>query len=211
MDVTKAPPPGTPPSRSTAASSAETGSQAPATPAPAIQADRANIRPLDVPAALQILLAEIRASFELTALNIGTEANASMDANGSMDNPPQSARAIVQVFLQALPEQDGEDAPAWLAAVSRAEATLQAGLDRGIAAISAWRNVPAMVVDAARETQQWVLGALGEETQNPAWLRPEWAGFAPSLERFRRRRRLARRRLIDPDYVERNADDSDAK
>jgi hypothetical protein len=49
---------------------------------------------------------------------------------------------------------------------------------------------------------------LSEDTQNPALLRPEGAGFAPSLERFRRRRRLARRRLLDPDYRETNADDS---
>jgi len=41
---------------------------------------------------------------------------------------------------------------------------------------------------------------LGDEPQNPLWRRPEWVGLAPQLQRFWRRRRLAHRRLMDPDY-----------
>jgi hypothetical protein len=154
---------------------------------------------------LQILLAEIRASFESTALSVGA------DANTSMDSPLQAAREIVNTFLLSIPAEDSVAAPAWTAVVSQAEAELQAGLDRAITAISAWRDVPVRVVDAAKETQQWVSGALADDGQHPAWLRPEWAGLAPGLERFWRRRRLARRRLIDPDYPKRSFEDSDEK
>jgi hypothetical protein len=163
-------------------------------------ADRANIRPLDMPAALQILIAEVRASFELTALNMEP------DVNILADTPPQAARAVLQLFLQSVPEE-APSIPGWAAAVAQAENSLQAGLDRGIAAVVAWRDVPSIVVDAAKDTHALIFSALSDEPQNPAWLRPEWAGFAPRLERFWRRRRLARRRLTDPDYRERNADD----
>jgi hypothetical protein len=198
MDVTKTPPLAPPPSGSVAASVPGAGSQSSATVAAAL--DRADIRPLDVPAALRILIAEVRASFDLTALGMES------DANVLADSPPQAARAIVQLFLQAIP-QEGPDMPAWIAAVSHVEAAVQAGLDRGIAAIVAWRDVPPMVVGAAKDTHALIFSALSDDTQNPAWLRPEWAGFAPRLERFRRRRRLARRGLTDPDYAEKKIDD----
>ena len=53
---------------------AEQGPQSPANAAPI--ADRADIRPLDIPAALQILLAEVRAAFELQAVAMGMRARA---------------------------------------------------------------------------------------------------------------------------------------
>jgi hypothetical protein len=155
---------------------------------------------LDVPAALQILIAEVRASFELTALSMEP------DANILADSAPQAARAVLQLFLQGVPEQ-APSIPAWAAAVARAEDSLQAGLDRGMTAIVLWRDVPPIVVDVAKETRALISSALSDDAQNPAWLRPEWAGFTPRLERFWRRRRLARRRLTDPDHSERNADD----
>jgi hypothetical protein len=198
VDVTKTAPLGSQPARPSTASAPQTGSQS--APTVAAATDRANIRPLDVPAALQILIAEVRASFELTALSMES------DANIPIDGPPQAARAVLQLFLQAVPEE-APSMPAWTAAVAQAEGSLQAGLDQGIAAIAAWRDVPTIVVDAGRETHALVFSALSDDAQNPAWLRPEWAGFAPLLERFWRRRRLARRRLTDPDYPQRNLDD----
>ena len=198
MDVTKTPPPGPPPTRPSAASAPETGSQTP--PAAAGATDRADIRPLDVPAALQILIAEVRASFELTALSMAPGANI------PVDSPAQAARALLQLFLQWVPEE-APSIPAWTAAVARADGSLQAGLDQGLAAIVAWRDVPASVVDAAKETRALAFSALSDDGLNPAGLRPEWAGLAPRLERFRRRRRLARRGLTDPDHHKRNADD----
>jgi hypothetical protein len=198
MDVTKTPPPGLAPPSSGTASSPDAGVRTPQ--GIAVVADRADIRPLDIPAALQILLAETRASFELTALSMGT------DAGILADSPPQAARAILQVFLQAMPE-GAVDVPTWAAALVTAETSLHAGLDRAVDAIATWREVPGMVIDAAKEVQVMVSSALNDDLPNPIWLRPEWAGLAPRLERFRRRRRFARRHLSDPDYPTRNFDD----
>lgn len=198
MDVTKTLPPGLAPPRAGTASSPDDGVRSPARVA--VVADRADIRPLDIPAALQILLAEVRAAFELTALSMET------DAGILADGPPQAARAILQVFLQATP-QGAVDVASWAAALVTAETSLQAGLDRALAAIAAWRDVPAIVADAAKEVQALVVSALNDDLPNPVWLRPEWAGLAPRLEKFWRRRRFARRQLSDPDYPTRKFDD----
>jgi hypothetical protein len=198
MDVTKTLPPGLAPPRAGTASSPDEGVRSPA--GVAVVADRADIRPLDIPAALQILLAEVRAAFELTALSMGT------DAGILADSPPQAARAILQVFLQAVPE-NAIDVPTWAAAVESAETSLQAGLERASAAIAGWREVPAIVIDAAKEVQASLSSALNDDLPNPLWLRPEWAGLAPRLEKFCRRRRFARRHLSDPDYPTRKFDD----
>jgi hypothetical protein len=198
MDITKMPAPATAAARSPAAPPAEQGPQSPPSAAPI--ADRADIRPLDIPAALQILLAEVRAAFELLAV--------AMDSNTSeaVTSPPQAARALLQMLLSAMPD-GSSSVPAWSAALARVETALQTGLDRGIDAVAAWRDVPALVVDAAKEARTLVFSTLGEEPLSPAGLRPEWAGLAPRLERFWRRRRLARRHLTDPDYSSRSVDD----
>lgn len=133
-----------------------------------------------------------------------------VDTNDIADSPSQAARAVLQVFLQAMPE-DAASLPSWAAALAQAETALQAGLDRGIAAISAWQDVPAMVVDAAKGARALVFTALSAESQNPLWTWPEWAALAPRLERFWRRRRLARRQLTDPDQPERSFDDNNER
>jgi len=187
--------------RTPTASPAEQGPQSPANSQPI--ADRADIRPLDIPAALQILLAEVRASFELEAVATG------QDAIEAANTPPQAARALLQMVLSAMPDESAS-MPAWSAALARVETALQAGLDRGIDTVSVWRDVPPIVMDASREVRALVFSALADEPQNPAWLRPEWAGLAPRSERFWRRRRLARRLLTDPDYSPGNLDDDSA-
>ena len=190
MDVTKLPAPGAAATQTPTIPPGEPGSQSPANIAPI--ADRADIRPLDIQAALQILLAEVRASFDLQAvLMIG-------DGGVVLDNPAQAARAVVEIVVQSMP--DVLDVPVWTAALARAEAALQIGLERAIDVVTVWRDVPAAVVDAVKETRTSVFAVLGDEPQNPIWARPEWALLAPRLERFRRRRRIARRRLTDPDY-----------
>jgi hypothetical protein len=198
MDVTKMPAPATAAARTPTAPPAERGPQSPANAAPI--ADRADIRPLDVPAALQILLAEVRAAFELVALAMGE------DANEAANSPPQAARTLLQMVMRAVPEESAS-MPAWNAELARVETALQTGLDRGIDAVTVWRDVPPIVVDAAQEARTLVFSALGDDPQNPVWLRPEWAGLAPKFERFWRRRRLARRRLTDPDYPSGSLDD----
>jgi hypothetical protein len=205
MDVTKMPAPAGAAARTPTAPPAEQGPQSPANAAPI--ADRADIRPLDVAAALQILLAEVRSAFELLAVAMGEE------ANEVVNSPPQAARALLQMVLRAMPEETGSTLeetagmPAWNAELVRIETALQTALDRGIDAVTIWRDVPPIVVDAAQEARTLVFSALGDDPQNPAWLRPEWVGLAPKFERFWRRRRLARRRLTDPDYPSGNLDD----
>jgi len=184
--------------RTPTAPPAEQGPQSPANAEPI--ADRADIRPLDIPAALQILLAEVRASFELEAVATG------QDANEAANTPPQAARALLQMVLSAMPDESAS-MPAWNIALARVETALQAGLDRGIDTVSAWRDVPPIVMDASREVRALVFSALADEPQNPAWLRPEWAGLGAKFERFWRRRRLARRLLTDPDYSHGRIDD----
>jgi hypothetical protein len=103
------------------------------------------------------------------------------------------------MVLNAMPDESAS-MPAWNAMLTRVEASLQTGLDRGIDAVSMWRDVPPIVVEASTEVRTLVLSTLGDDPQNPAWLRPEWAGLAPRFERFWRRRRKARRQLTDPDY-----------
>jgi hypothetical protein len=198
MDVTKMPASVTGLARAPTTAPAEQGPQSPANAAPI--ADRADIRPLDIPAALQILLAEVRAAFELQALAMGG------DAGESLTSVPQAARALLQMVLRAMPDESAS-VPAWSAALMRVETALQSGLDRGIDAVTVWRDVPVMVVDAAKDTRALVFSTLGDEAQNPLWLRPEWAGLAPVFERFWRRRRLARRFLTDPDHSPGSVDD----
>jgi hypothetical protein len=197
MDVTKLPAPGAAANRTATASPADLGSQSPAN-VPAI-ADRADIRPLDIPAALQILLAEVRASFDLQALLM-------VGSGLSLDNPAQAARVLVEMVVQAMPD-DVASVASWSAALSRVETALQAGIERAISAVTAWHDVPAAVLDAAKETRAVVFAVLGDETPNPIWLRPEWVGLAPRFERFRRRRRIARRHLTDPDHAPGSFDD----
>ena len=183
MDVTKLPAQGAAAIRTPTMTAAEPGSQSPANIAAV--ADRADIRPLDIPAALQILLAEVRASLDLQALHMGGEGSA------VLSTPPQAARVLVELVVQSLP---GEAAvPAWTAALVHVETALPIGLERAIDAVTAWRDVPVAVVDATKETRALVFSILGDDPQSPLWLRPEWAGLAPRFERFWRRRRIARR------------------
>jgi len=186
--------------RTPTAPPAEQGPQSPASAATI--ADRADIRPLDVTAALQILLAEVRAAFELQAIAIDSNAS----ANEPPASPPQAARVLLQMVLSAMPDESAS-VPAWNAALARVEPALQTGLDRGIDAVTAWRDVSAIVVDASKEVRVLVFSTLGDDPQNPAWLRPEWVGLAPKFARFWRRRRKARRALADPDYSSGGRDD----
>jgi hypothetical protein len=197
MDVTKMPPPGSA-ARSPTVSASESGSQRAANATAA--SDRADIRPLDTPAALQILLAEVRAAFELQAVAMGA------DAIGTADSPLQAARTLLQMVVLAMPDE-APSIPAWSALLMRIEEALRTGLDRGIDAVTAWRDVPAIVVDAAKETRALVFSMLGDQSDNPIWMRPEWTGLASVFERFWRRRRRARRHLTDPDSFAGNLDD----
>jgi hypothetical protein len=185
MEIPKLPPADAQSARVAPATTAQRGpASLPETAAPA---DRADIRPLDVAAALQILLAEMRSGFELPADDVPAQ------------NPPQAARALLEVFLRAVPEDAG-DAAAFTSALERVQWVMQSNIERAIGVVTAWRDVPAQVVEAVNEAHAQFLYALSNEPRSPLWLRPEWVGLAPKFQRFWRRRHAARRRLTDPDY-----------
>jgi hypothetical protein len=201
MDVTKLPAPDLAANRSSLGTAAEQASLPPEKN-PSL-ADRSDISPLDIPAALQILLAEVGDAF-------GLGPDSMSGATAIPASPVQAARALVEMVMQAMPD-DAPDVSAWTAALVRVETALQTGLERALEVITAWRDVPQAVVGAAKESRAITYSVLGDEPQNPLWLRPEWAGLAPRLERFCRRRRLARRRLMDPDYSPGSLGDTDEK
>ena len=162
-------------------------------------ADHADIRPLGTIGALQILIAEVRASLVLTLEVAISQSPANAQGPVIAQDSTQAAHELLQMFLREIPE-DASDAPAWTDTLVRVEAAVQSGMERALGVVTQWRDVPAAAVDAVKDTQVLFLSALGDEPMDPLWLRPEWAGLAPIFHRFRRRRRIARRRLTDPDY-----------
>jgi hypothetical protein len=207
-----------------AAAAPERGAPPPSGAASAL--DRADIKPLDVSAALQILVAEVREAFTLLLIEAGDTSNpgsaggaadpytgagnavAAADIGtavpiGNAGNPDSagnvgSARALVDTVLQSLPET--LDEAAWSEALPQVEAALQAGVQRAFDVVNGWRDVSPVVLEATQASAKLALQVLSDEPQNPLWLRPEWLAMAPRLARFWRRRRKLRRRLTDPDY-----------
>lgn len=172
--------------------------------------DQPDIRPLDVPGGLQILMAETRAAFQEIAEFVAAPAPQSFgtSVDAAPGNSTQAARQLVELLLQSLPENI-EDPAVWTAALLRAESALEVGLQQSVSTVANWREVPDVVVDGVAQSAALVLQALSEEMPNPLWLRPEWVGLAPRLQRFSRRRRAARRRLTDPDHWQGSLDDDE--
>jgi hypothetical protein len=164
---------------------------------------------LDVQGALQILLAEVRAALDLALLDAASSpAVPDGPVAPAPAGPLQAAREGVEWVLRSLPE-DSTDVGVWSEALPRIDAALQSGLDRAFGVIDSWRGVPLTVAASARDAGALIANALGDEPLNPFWLRPEWLGLAPRLQRLRRRRRVLKRRLIDPDSGPQNFDDSE--
>jgi hypothetical protein len=183
----------------------ERGTAPPGGAAPAL--DRADIKPLDLPAALQILIAEARESLVSLLIEAGGAGDAGHAAGAvgagawppaNVDTPSSAARVLIEMMLQALP--DTADEAAWDVALPRVEAALQSAVQRAVDVVSAWRDVPPIVVQMTRESVGLVSQVLGDEPRNPLWLTPEWLTMTPRLARFWRRRRILRRRLTDPDH-----------
>jgi hypothetical protein len=171
--------------------------------------DRADIRPLDVLAALQILVAEVRAAFT-EALSADSEPSADLGANAgnagnsggaaaaNLDAVP-AARLIVEMALQSLPETF--EPSSWGVALPRMDLALQAGVQRAVDVVGAWRDVTPEVLSATQESGALALRLIADEPPYPAWPPPEWLGLAPRLALLWRRRRALKRRLVDPDYA----------
>ena len=176
-------------------------------------ADPVHIHPLNLMGAMQIIIAEVRAELSLPGdapHGGGVRLEPLLLATGGVPEDPVAAMApqtVVQLFLQALPPPEMQGPDVWLAAAMDAEGKVQAALDRAVAATTAWRDVPTAVAMGARDTRAMVLAAISDDPPNPLWLRPEWLGLAPRMERYWRRRRRARRWLRDPDLHWRERDE----
>jgi hypothetical protein len=185
MEVTKAPP--LDPKAGFAPTEGATPQRSTLSAAAAVPpADQVHIQPLDAAAALQILVAEVRAGLDLPG-------DAAVGAS-----PAQTAEVLIRMFLHALPA-DASNPSIWTAETARVERAIESALDRAIDAVAAWRNVPQSAVDVVKETRSLVVSLLSDAPPSPIWFRPEWLGLAPTIERFWRRRRLARRGFTDPD------------
>lgn len=156
--------------------------------------DEPDIRLLDVPAALQILMFETS-----DALGFELPVAPAQDAD-------QAAGLIIDGFLRTVSTADPVHAadpadPAWLAwvrAADQSEAALAHGIERAILAVGAWRGVTDDVIESIATSREIITAALIDEPAPKFLTRPEWLGLAPRIERYRRRRR-APRRLRDPD------------
>ena len=80
-----------------------------------------------------------------------------------LSSPAQASPVLMRMFLQAVPDDEAGNPAAWSATVTQLEATLQTSLDRAVSAVEQWRNVPQVVVDAARETRSMVMSQLNDE------------------------------------------------
>jgi len=116
----------------------------------------------------------------------------------SEPTPATTPQTVVQLLLQAMPAPEAHEPAAWLTAANQAEAAMQVALDSAVSAVAAWRDVPAAVVEGAKDVRDVVVAAVTDDPPNPLWVRPEWVGLAPAMQRYWRRRRVARRRLTDP-------------
>lgn len=179
-------------SSASAGASPDPGQGATRPPAP-LGIDRSDIRPLDFFGALQILIAEVRAAMELQLLEVDSPVAA------LADTPPAAARDLVEWVLKSLPESSLQ-VSIWSDTLARVDTALESGMQSAARVIGNWQAVPAPVAAAARQVAELVANALGDELLNPCWMRPEWAGLAPRLDRLRRRRRALTRRRTDPDY-----------
>lgn len=190
-------------------------------------AEPVHIHPLDLMGALRIMIAEVRAELtlpgeaqRLPAIEPpvpggaphggGARLEPLLVAAGGLPEEPVAAMApqtVVQLFLQALPPPELLEPEMWLAVAMEVEGKVQVALDRAVQATAEWRDVPMAVVTGAKGTREVVVAAITDDPPNPLWLRPEWLGLAPRMERYWRRRRRARRWLSDPDLHWRERDE----
>jgi hypothetical protein len=199
-----------------------------APPDPPVALDRADIRPLDLSGALQILVAEVRAAL-IEALVVDLQPGADTVATPAQAHNAPSASSTdssaspfaSNADLLALSGPQDLDSPvpaaraivelvlrslpetfepnSWNVALPRVDQAMQTGVQRALDAVSAWRDVPPAVIEATQESASLALALSAAEPLYP-WPPPEWTGMAPRLALLWRRRRALKRRLVDPDY-----------
>jgi hypothetical protein len=170
------------------------------------------------PAVIETPLQAAHALVEMILRSIPDESLLPPDHAAPEDDAPPAPRLdpLVEAVPSVAPGAPGvlhaaltPDAAAWSAALDRAQTALDSGLQRATDAVAAWRDVSPAVLDATRDARALVAAVLSDELPNPLWLRPEWLGLAPRLERLRRR--ALRRRWIDPDYAQAPREDVDGR
>jgi hypothetical protein len=185
MEIPKLPP-AAPAAPATGGRAGAAGPNGGAPAEPAAGGDRADIRALDVPAALLILATEILDAVGLPPPPSGAA------------TPPQAAAVIVNSLLQALPV-DSAGAHAWLDAEGALQSGIAAGLSRATAIVMARPPPDSGLVAALAQTHALIAMALSEDSPAGLPIGPEWSGLVQRLDAFRRRRRKLRRRWLDPD------------
>jgi hypothetical protein len=165
---------------------AERGAQT-ATPLVA-GADRSSIKALDVPAALQILVAEVQLSLTEAGFESLT-AGAPLRSAAPLSTTA-AAPALVGQFLRLIPQDDATPQAAWNAAVERVLQAISRGSGAAIERVIAWRDTPPTVAATLLEVRTLALAVISGE-QAALLSRPEWLGLGASLQRLRQRRRRA--------------------
>lgn len=151
-------------------------------------ADRSSIKALDLPAALQILLAEVQLS--LTEAGFESQTAGAPLRSAAPLSTTAVAAALVAQFLRLIPQDDATPTAAWSATVERVLQAISRGSGAAIERVIAWRDTPPTVAAALQEVRTLALAVINGE--QPALLsRPEWLGLGASLQRVRQRRRRA--------------------
>lgn len=148
--------------------------------------DRSSIKALNLTAALQILLAEVK-----LALTEAGFASLAADASPRSTAPLSStaaAPALVELFLRLVPHDEMTPQSTWSATVERLVQAISRGSAAAIERVVAWRDTPPAIAASLQDVRSLALAIINGE-QLTLLSRPEWLGLGSSLQRVRRRRR----------------------
>ncbi len=169
-----------------------------------VPADTSRIKALNLPAALQILIAEVK----LALVQAGFALPAAGAAQSLVQPPMQgaaepAARAVVGLFLGLVPDEATPE-PAWTATLERLVQAVSSGSAAALERVIAWRDTPATIASAVQEARSLALAIIQDDGPPAVLARPEWLGLGAALDRVRRRRR--RRTLLltglDADHLD---------
>ena len=138
-------------------------------------ADRSSIKALELPAALQILLAEVQLS--LTEAGFEGPGAGAPSRSAVPLSTTAVAPALVEQFLRLIPQDDATPQAPWSASAERALQAISRGSSAAIERVIAWRDTPPTVAATLQEVRSLALAVINGE--QPALLsRPEWLGLA---------------------------------
>jgi hypothetical protein len=161
--------------------------------------DRSSIKALDLSAALQILLAEVK-------LALSEDGFVSLASDASLRPPAPlsstvAAPALVELFLQLVPQDEATSPEVLSTTIARLVQAISRGSSAAIERVVAWRDTPPAIAATLQEVRSLALAVISGG--QPALLsRPEWLGLGTSLQRLRRRRRTLLVTDTDADHLE---------